>query len=47
MCILSMACSRCVRAVFTAEDTGTSMSGGASRKSSSSSGMVVAGGAER
>ena len=44
----SIACSRCVRALLTAVETGTSMSSVASTSSSSSSaGMMVAGGACR
>ena len=44
----SMACSKWVRELLTAVETGTSMSGGASKSSSSSSaGMMVAGGACR
>ena len=47
-CMPSMACSKWMRALLTAVETGTSMSGGASKRSSSSSaGMMVAGGAWR
>ena len=47
-CMSSIACSRCVRALLTAVETGTSLSGVASSSSSSSSaGMMVAGGACR
>ena len=47
-CMSSIACSRCARALLTAVEIGTSMSGVASSSSSSSSaGMMVAGGACR